>query len=193
MGLSETDESEPDEPPILAEIRAKYPPKATAMYRAAMEGKKDEVIAGLANGVDVNYKNHEQQTSLYIASVYGEVETIELLLERGADVNALRWDGTSPIFGAATYARIDVLKLLLKAGADLDIFGKCGNHMNKRVYDIAKETKERTELPEKEAAFDMLVAAGATTCPPQPLPGTPIESLKEADAPASSSGEVAAA
>jgi uncharacterized protein len=55
--------------------------------RAAREGDIDAVNRFLAEGMDVNAKNKNEDTALMEACAFGREKVVELLLSKGADVN----------------------------------------------------------------------------------------------------------
>ena len=75
-----------------------------SIYRAASEGKTEDVKQYLASGMDVNAKDRDGNTSLIYAKTK---EIVELLITNGADINAKRSDGAIPLHYAVYYDRLE--------------------------------------------------------------------------------------
>ena len=119
-----------------------------SIYRAASEGKTEDVKQYLSSGTDVNAKDRHGntpliyakskemlellvtsgadvnvrdrigRTSLHKASGWGKI--VELLITNGADINAKRSDGAIPLHYAVYYDRMENVEILLSKGADLN-------------------------------------------------------------------------
>ena len=90
-----------------------------SIYRAASEGKTEDVKQYLAAGTDVNAKDRHGNTPL----IYAETkEMIELLVTSGADVNARDWRGRTLLHKASKkkWGDRETIELLISNGADLN-------------------------------------------------------------------------
>ncbi len=100
-----------------------WPPLVYAS-RGDRGGDLAQVRKLLAQGADVNVRNHKQQTALHCAAKAGFVEIAEELLKNGAPVDAVDDKGDTPLMTAllSTIKRKDrlqeVMKLLILHGAD---------------------------------------------------------------------------
>ncbi len=153
-----------------------------SIYRAASEGKTEDVKQYLASGMDVNAKDRDGNTSLiyaktkemvellvtsvadvnvrdrigrislHKASGWGWGKIVELLITNGADINAKRSDGAIPLHYAVYYDRMENVEILLSKGADLN----------------AKDGDQNSATPLHEAAWrgrkeivDLLISKSA--------------------------------
>ena len=97
------------------------PPKATALYYAALCG-----FVGLAkhlvtvHGEDVNVKCGRLGTPLHAASYSGHLDVVRTLFDHGADVN-INALGKTPLCAAHTGGHVAVMRLLLEHGANPDV------------------------------------------------------------------------
>jgi len=119
-----------------ADVNAK-PWGSTPLYEAALYGEKEIAELLIANGADVNAKDHREQTPLHLAASLGYKGIVELLITKGADVNAkivedakdpLRGvtedkDGNTPLDEAISNDETETADLLRKHG------GKTGEEL----------------------------------------------------------------
>jgi len=98
------------------------PPKATALYYAALCG-----FSGLVNylivthGEDVNAQCGSHGTPIHAASYEGHLDVTHLLLDHGADINLADFDGQTALGTAYSRNNLKVMRLLLEYGADADV------------------------------------------------------------------------
>ncbi|KAN0032866.1 hypothetical protein ACTFIV_006798 [Dictyostelium citrinum] len=83
-------------------------------------GLKDEVIALLAKGEDVNQKDGSNRFPLHYAAIGGYTEIVAMLLERGALVNCSTPRGATPLHYASRGGRIECIQLLIDNKADVN-------------------------------------------------------------------------
>lgn len=95
------------------------------LLNAAATDDVSKVLACVANGANIEYRNGKGWTPLIIASFNGSVNVLKLLLSKGADVNQTNYKGTTPLMYAMTnYEKTGekcVFDLLIKYGAKLDL------------------------------------------------------------------------
>src|SRR5688572_26672822 len=103
--------SEPN-PPTVPPI-----PNESELIAAAVKGDNATITRLLADGVNVNAKDHEGGSALAHAAWFGHLDTVKLLLEKDADVNAKKNDGSTPLLLATSRKHFDVVEVLTKAGA----------------------------------------------------------------------------
>lgn len=95
------------------------------LHLASFEGRVDDALRLIENGVDVNLRTKEGETPLYAAIFMGHIENVDLLIKRGADANAViakRVGGfkTPPLQIAVNRGMIEIVKLLLAGGANIN-------------------------------------------------------------------------
>jgi ankyrin repeat protein len=139
---------------------------ATALMRAAEQGKP-AVAAGLLDaGADVNATDDEfGATALMIAAFYGRDEIVRALIGAGADPNArARGDeekdeiaGWTALMFAASEGHAAVVSQLLEAGADPELANKAG-----------RTAQELAEADQKRAYEDVIALLKAASGPPAP-------------------------
>jgi uncharacterized protein len=81
-------------------------------------GERDEALALLAGGTDVDAMQSDGSTALLYAVYEGDVDLVARLLKAGADPGHMNEYGSIPLAEAAMQGNVDVLKLLLEHDAD---------------------------------------------------------------------------
>jgi ankyrin repeat protein len=93
----------------------------TALYYAAMQGKRDLVEFLLSRGANVNAKDKDYGfTPLHHAVGGGHKDVVELLIAKGADVNATDKHGWTPLDSSVYGGNTDIPELLIEAGANVN-------------------------------------------------------------------------
>jgi ankyrin repeat protein len=77
--------------------------RQTLLHLAAEEGKTNEVVQLLKQGVEVDSKDKWRRTPLHLAAEWGHVGIVKALLASGADVNAETRFAETPLFFALRY------------------------------------------------------------------------------------------
>ena len=72
----------------------------------------------LADGADIDARDHRGYSALMLAAYSGHQEAFDFLLERGADPRSADLGGNSVLMGAAFKGHLDMVRKLLAAGAD---------------------------------------------------------------------------
>jgi hypothetical protein len=90
----------------------------TALMRAAMCGRTENVKVLLDHGADANTSDSRGITALHLSALVGEPGSTQALLDASAEVNAKTLINWTPLMFAATRGMMDVVKALVKAGAD---------------------------------------------------------------------------
>ncbi|WP_072802806.1 ankyrin repeat domain-containing protein [Rhodococcoides yunnanense] len=97
----------------------------TALHYAAAENRINDVRQLLADGADVNSRDHQQWTPLIFAAQLGFVDVVTVLLNHGADVNAINSTGRSALERAIMAPKNDgasnaiaTIRVLRDRGAD---------------------------------------------------------------------------
>ena len=102
-------------------------PHSSALHSAAEEGDVDTVNKLIAEGINLNTKDHFGLTPLHVAAEAGQPEVTVLLIDAGADIrlrtgmNASRgpWNFT-PLQLAVERGRANIVEILIDAGADVN-------------------------------------------------------------------------
>ena len=107
-----------------------------ALYQAAGEGKRADVVTLLKSGVDVNGRTRSGSYAMNAAAVENEVGVIQVLIDHNADPNVQNRQGDTPLICATKYAggNPETVELLVKSGTDLSIRDNSG----KTALDYAK-------------------------------------------------------
>lgn len=111
------------------------------LFYAAEGGHEEFAAFLLANGAEVDAKNHNDVTALFIAAQVGAASVVRLLMDKGADPNLRSTrDDVLPLYVACFEGHLDVVKELL-------------------LFHNAKECEEQggSELP---MSVNMVNAAG---------------------------------
>ena len=85
---------------------------------ASLTGHAKKVDLLLANGADIECKDHRGFTPLHRATVLNREEAVRILLRHGANIDAQDNAGIIPITMAAANACTAVEKVLLECGAE---------------------------------------------------------------------------
>lgn len=95
------------------------------LLNAAATDDVSKVLACVASGANLEYRNGKGWTPLIIASFNGSINVLKLLISKGVDVNQTNYKGTAPLMYAMTnYENTGekcVFDLLIKHGAKLDL------------------------------------------------------------------------
>eukprot|EP00052_Salpingoeca_macrocollata_P028022 m.268707 g.268707 ORF g.268707 m.268707 type:complete len:1014 (-) comp22814_c0_seq2:1348-4389(-) len=93
--------------------------RETVFLNAAAEGDDELVTKLLADGVDINTRNHDGLTALHIACNENNLKIAALLLTSGADVNARDAELWTPLHACSSCGYWRLVNLLLTHGADV--------------------------------------------------------------------------
>ncbi|MES2603828.1 MAG: ankyrin repeat domain-containing protein [Pseudomonadota bacterium] len=91
---------------------------ATSIADLVSAGQREEALAMLAAGTEVDAMKSDGSTALLYAVYQGDTQLVEQLLEAGADASHMNEYGALPIAEAAMQGNVDILGLLLEHGAD---------------------------------------------------------------------------
>jgi len=108
--------ADPDLDPNLADKDSGLTP----LHEVAALGCKPEMKLLLAEGADINVKDHDGFTPLHWAASEGHADVAELLLAEGAGVNAKTDHGVTPLGLVAKEGHKDLAELLLANKADVN-------------------------------------------------------------------------
>ena len=89
------------------------------LWSAAKRNDLAELRQLLADGSDIDARDHRGYSALMLAAYHGHSEAFELLLERGANPNSADLAGNSVLLGAAFKGHADMVGRLLARGADV--------------------------------------------------------------------------
>lgn len=72
--------------------------RLNALTEAAAEGKTNDVIKLLEDGIPINGRDGNSKTALYRACCQGKSQTVRELLKRGADCNITSKEELTPLY-----------------------------------------------------------------------------------------------
>eukprot|EP01090_Pellita_catalonica_P019501 TRINITY_DN6667_c0_g1_i3.p1 TRINITY_DN6667_c0_g1~~TRINITY_DN6667_c0_g1_i3.p1 ORF type:complete len:338 (-),score=30.56 TRINITY_DN6667_c0_g1_i3:1151-2164(-) len=79
----------------------------------------DEIVKLLlANGADIDSKNHQLETPLHLAVMRGNLIMTDILIANGASYHQRNSVGASPLHLAVIRGNVDIIKLMLKLNLD---------------------------------------------------------------------------
>jgi uncharacterized protein len=91
---------------------------ASELADLVQNGERQQAMALLDDGVDVNETQGDGTTPLHWAVYHVDTELAALLLDAGADPDVINAYGSSPLGEAVKVAELPLVELLLAAGAD---------------------------------------------------------------------------
>ena len=92
-----------------------------ALYSAVWRSRTEQVRALVADGVNVNVRDSDNDPLLYEGIWRGHTEIVQILVDAGADVNARDSDGDPLLYGAVWRNRTEIARILVAApGVDLN-------------------------------------------------------------------------
>lgn len=100
--------------------------KQEALVEAVSNGAKDEVVALLKAGADVNKGDVSKRLALISAAYHGDAAMVRLLLDAGANVNVRGSFSSTPLMLAAREGHDEVIRLLVQAGAQTTLRDRDG-------------------------------------------------------------------
>jgi ankyrin repeat protein len=104
--------------PVLTQAQVKA--RAIRQLRtAARRGDIEEATSLIADGADVNAKDHFGDTPLHAAG--SDINMVKLLIANGADVNAKDRKGRTPLIRALNLRSAEAAKFLIANGADIKV------------------------------------------------------------------------
>lgn len=151
--------------------------KSGASLELATHRRYHKIIELLVDaGVDVNYRDQQDETALHIAARFGYSECAEILL-KAPGVNpeiAEKTFGWTPLFIACVDGHLPVVELLIAAGADPSKSDASGwtpqEHAALRGHiDIARKLAQLVPAPQIHEGPDV------SAKPAQPADATPLE------------------
>ena len=89
------------------------------LVHAAKRGDKENVMAALDAGADINGLNNNDMTALMEASVNGHINIVRLLIEKGANIRIENKAGQQAIRFATVFDHADIVKLYLEKGENV--------------------------------------------------------------------------
>jgi death-associated protein kinase len=92
----------------------------TPLFWAARNGHSS-VIHLIADKVDINAKNKNQETALHVATRYAQVTSAISLLEKGANIDIVDEHGETPLHIASWHGYTLLLSILCRFGPTLDL------------------------------------------------------------------------
>ncbi|KMZ67150.1 Acyl-CoA Binding Protein [Zostera marina] len=95
--------------------------KLDVVHVSAREGKAEDLIKHLENGVSVNLRDSDERTALHWAVDRGHLHLVDILISNGADINAKDNEGQTPLHYAALCEREAVAEFLVEHRADVNM------------------------------------------------------------------------
>jgi ankyrin repeat protein len=90
------------------------------LFQESMRGNKENVVAIINSGVNINTANENLQTPLMGAAFSGNDEMIGFLLSQGAQVNIKDKNGNTALHVATSKNNVRAVQRLISAGAQID-------------------------------------------------------------------------
>jgi uncharacterized protein len=95
------------------------PERERDLVHAAERGEIIVVRKLVAEGAQINWRDHRGRTALLAATQRNRIEVARFLIQEGANVNAKDLIQDSPFLLAGALGRVELLRLMIPAGADL--------------------------------------------------------------------------
>ena len=123
------------------------------LHRAAARNQEQVARFWLAQGVDINERDHRLNTPLITTSFYGARKAMRVLLEHGADVDAQNEDKATALFWCACLGDPAGARMLIAAGARPHIPNICGytalmaaaQEGHRRIVEAAARARSRSD------------------------------------------------
>ena len=97
-------------------------PAYSYLQKAASDGKENLVRKIIANGIDVDIRDpNNNDTALIVAAFWGRENMVKVLLSLGANINAQTQDGYTPMYWALYKNHRGVVSILIENKANLYI------------------------------------------------------------------------
>ncbi len=98
--------------------------QSTELIMAVRDNDIERVSALIANGADVNSKDHLGNTALMLSC--RNTEMVELLIANKANVNVKNNGGRTALMNAVCFRNPDIVKMLIANGVDINAKDDCG-------------------------------------------------------------------
>ena len=115
----------PAAPPAVA--GSSLPLANDALYSAVWRGQTEQVRALVANGLNPNVRDSDNDPLIHSAIWRDYPEIVQILADAGANVNATDSDGDPVIHSAIWRGHTTVVQILVDAGADVDATEESGD------------------------------------------------------------------
>ena len=84
------------------------------LFHFAEEGKTEEIVRLIQEGINIHSKNENGDNALLIAAHRGHVDTVRLLLDSGAYLHSTNNSGFTPLITAAMQCHTEVVRVILE-------------------------------------------------------------------------------
>lgn len=91
------------------------------IFEEARCGNREALREYLAQGQDIEVRNHRGYSLLMLAAYNDHFETVKFLLEQGASANSADHGGNTVLMGASFKGLVEIVRLLIVHGADVTL------------------------------------------------------------------------
>lgn len=120
--------------------------KGRELLQAILDREPLEVIKGLIEGADVNYKDYTGRTPLIWALAHEDVkELVPMLAKEGADVNAIASGGHVLWWVLGHENAKELLPIFLRAGSNPELVGLVGKKERNLLDRIVAQVRAETD------------------------------------------------
>lgn len=92
---------------------------AAQLAQMIQQGRNDEIIKKIGEGMDVNTRDAQGLSLLSVAGKFGNVELMKVLINAKADIDSTDNSGRTPLMHAGTSKNAEAVQVLLDRGASV--------------------------------------------------------------------------
>ena len=117
LRLKQWNANNPQQSSSYSSVEPLAPPEASDLFTAATNGDVQSIATILAQGLNVNSANAEQETALHMATAHGHYSAVIYLINHGANIHARTIKNWIPLHHAVRFQHPNIVNYLIQRGS----------------------------------------------------------------------------